>query len=110
MTTDKTQLTPPIETQPTPPIETQTQTQDHQALGQALKLVIAEKQLNQRKLAEITEIDARRISAIVTGHANPTYRTLLRLCQGLDMRPSDLTIRAELLLDEAAAQDRSHGV
>jgi DNA-binding Xre family transcriptional regulator len=77
-------------------------TQEHEALGQALKLLIAEKQLSQRKLADRTGIDVRRVNAIALGKGNPTYKTLLRLCEGLGVRPSVLTVRADMLIEEQA--------
>ncbi len=86
------------ETKLTPPIEDHPRKQQHVALGQALKLVIAEKHLSQRKLADRTGIDVRRVNAIALGKGNPTYRTLLRLCEGLGITVGALTIRGEQLL------------
>jgi DNA-binding Xre family transcriptional regulator len=97
MTTD-TKLTTHIQDHP--------RSQEHVALGQALKLVIAEQQLTQRKLADRTGIDVRRVNAIVLGKANPTYLTLLRLCKELGVTPSALTVRADELLDEQDQDDR----
>ena len=96
------------ETKLTTHIQDHPRSQEHVALGQALKLVIAEQQLTQRKLADRTGVDVRRVNAIVLGKANPTYLTLLRLCKELGVAPSALTVRADKLLEEQN-QSRERG-
>ena len=92
------------ETKLTPPTEERPNIHEYVALGQALKLVIADKKLSQRKLAELTGIDVRRVNTIALGKGNPTYETLLRLCKGLGVRPRELAAQADKLLAE---QDRA---
>jgi len=84
-------------------------TQDHAALGQAIKLVIAENpQLSQSKVAERSGLDVRRVNALALGKGNPTYLTLLRLCDGLGISLGAL-IRAENLIEENAGHQSRNG-
>jgi transcriptional regulator with XRE-family HTH domain len=76
-------------------------TEDHAALGRAIKLVIAEKRLSQRKVADRSGLDVRRINALTLGLGNPTYLTLLRVCEGLGVSLAELTLRAELLKESS---------
>jgi transcriptional regulator with XRE-family HTH domain len=75
-------------------------TQDHELLGQAFKLLIAEKQLSQSKVAARSGLDVRQINKLTLGLGNPTYLTLLRVCDGLGITPAELTLRAEKLKEE----------
>lgn len=69
------------------------------ALGRAVEQVIAERRgISQEWVAKQAGLDVRRVNAIVCGQANPTYRTLLRLCDGLRIPPSELMRRIETLL------------
>jgi transcriptional regulator with XRE-family HTH domain len=68
------------------------------ALGRAVEQVIAERRgISQEFVAKKAGLDVRRVSAIVCGQANPTYLTLLRLCDGLRIPPSELMRRVEAL-------------
>lgn len=75
-------------------------TQDHAALGQAIKLVIAERRTSQRKVAERSGVDVRRVNALTLGLGNPTYLTLLRVCDGLGISLAALMLRAEELRND----------
>jgi transcriptional regulator with XRE-family HTH domain len=93
-----------------PPMAAQTKprsrTQELEALGKAMKLVIAEKQLSQRKVADLGGLDVRQVNDIALGKGNPTHRTLLRLCKGLGVSLGQLTVRAEKLLDEGSTDGK----
>jgi transcriptional regulator with XRE-family HTH domain len=79
-------------------------TQDHVFLGQAMKLLIAEKGLNQSKVAARCGLDVRQINALTLGLGNPTLLTLLRACDGLGVTIAELTVRAEKLKQAASAE------
>lgn len=69
------------------------------ALGRAVEQVIAERGgVSQEWVAKQAGMDVRQVNAIVCGQANPTFRTLLRLCDGLRVPPSELMRRVEALL------------
>ncbi len=69
------------------------------ALGQAVEQVIAERGgISQEWVAKKAGLDVRQVSTIVCGQANPTYLTLLKLCDGLRIPPSELMRRIEALL------------
>jgi transcriptional regulator with XRE-family HTH domain len=76
-------------------------TQDHVRLGQAIKLVIAEKGLSQIKVANRCKLDVRQINMFAQGHGNPTYLTLLHICDGLGVSPGELLRKAEELKGES---------
>lgn len=65
------------------------------ALGRAVEQLIAERGISQERAAKAAGLDVRQISALVCGQANPAYRTLLRLCDGLRVAPSELMARVE---------------
>lgn len=65
------------------------------ALGRAVEQLIAERGVSQERVAKAAGLDVRQISALVCGQSNPTYRTLLRLCDGLGVAPSELMARVE---------------
>jgi transcriptional regulator with XRE-family HTH domain len=72
-------------------------TQDHELLGHAIKLVLAEKGLNQSKVAARCALDVRQINRLIHGLGNPTYLTLLHACDGLGISPGQLLRKAEKL-------------
>jgi predicted RNase H-like HicB family nuclease/DNA-binding Xre family transcriptional regulator len=82
---------------------------DLAAFGKAMKLVIAEKQLSQRKLAQRTSIDFRRVNAVAQGRGNPTYKTLKRLCDGLGVSLGELQVRAETLARQSRGESQASG-
>jgi transcriptional regulator with XRE-family HTH domain len=70
-------------------------TYDSAAFGKAIKVVLAEKGLSQRKLAERSCMPYRRVNSILQGHGNPTYKTMKRLCVPLAVSLGELLVRAE---------------
>jgi transcriptional regulator with XRE-family HTH domain len=80
-------------------------TPDHAALGQAIKLVIAENpKLNQHKVATRSGLDYKLITAYARGEGNPTYLNLLRLCDGLGVSVGELITRAEDLQERQSGR------
>jgi transcriptional regulator with XRE-family HTH domain len=77
-------------------------TQKLAALGQAIMLVIDEKRLSQRKVADLSGLDFRQVNDFALGKGNPTYRNLQRLCDGLGVSLGELTVRSEKLLEEGS--------
>jgi transcriptional regulator with XRE-family HTH domain len=80
-------------------------THDHVLLGQAMKLLIAEKGLSQSKVAARCGLDVRQINALTLGLGNPTLLTLLRACDGLGVTIAELTVRAEKLKQESSRRE-----
>jgi hypothetical protein len=73
----------------------------HAALGQAIELFIAENaHMTHETVAADSGLTVNQVGYLVRGQGNPTYTTILRLCQGLHVRPSELMARADRLLDK----------
>lgn len=74
---------------------------DHAALAQAIELLIAEDpRMTQESVAEESGLNIKQIGELVRGRGNPTYSTLLKLCQGLHVRPGRLMVLADELRDK----------
>lgn len=68
----------------------------HAALGQAIELVIAEDaHMKLDTVAADSGLDEKQIGTFIRGQGNPTYSTLLKLCEGLHVSPGELMLRAE---------------
>jgi transcriptional regulator with XRE-family HTH domain len=76
-------------------------THDSAAFGKAIKVVLAEKGLSQRKLAERSCLPYRRVNAILQGGENPTYKTMKRLCAPLAISLGELLVRAERIAQDS---------
>ena len=76
----------------------------HRALGEAVEELREEAGLTHEALAERLEMSFQRISELERGVANPTFATLLRIADGLELELSDLAVRFERCRD---AQDRA---
>jgi transcriptional regulator with XRE-family HTH domain len=70
----------------------------HAALGQAIELVIAEDaHMTLDTVAAGSGLDEKQIGTFIRGQGNPTYSTLLKLCEGLRVSPGELMLTAEKL-------------
>jgi DNA-binding phage protein len=70
----------------------------HAALGQAVELLIAEDvDMTVDTVARDSGLDEKQIGTFIRGQGNPTYSTLLKLCDGLHVSLATLTRRAEEL-------------
>lgn len=74
---------------------------DHAALGQAIELFIAENaHMTHETIARDSGLTVKQVGDLVRGQSNPTYLTILKLCRGLHVRPRELMVRVDQLLDE----------
>jgi DNA-binding phage protein len=73
----------------------------HAALGQAIELVIAEDaDMTQETVANDSGLDVRQVGSFIRGQGNPTYETLVKLCEGLHVTVGALQVRADELFDK----------
>jgi DNA-binding phage protein len=73
---------------------------DHAALAQAVEAVIAENEgMTQDTVAFDSGLTTKKISDLCRGQSNPTYLSLLKLCEGLHVRLGDLMVRADKMRD-----------
>ena len=68
---------------------------NHRALGEAIEELREEASLTHEQLAERLEMPFQRISELERGLANPTFATLIRVVEGLEVELSDLALRIE---------------
>lgn len=77
----------------------------HAALGQAIEVLIAEDtHMTQETVASDGGLTAKQVGDIVRGRGNPNYATLMKLCQGLHVRPGRLLVLADELQDKSSAR------
>jgi transcriptional regulator with XRE-family HTH domain len=70
----------------------------HATLGQAIELVMAEDaRMTLDTVAAESGLDEKQIGTFIRGQGNPTYGTLLKLCDGLHVSPGELMRRADEL-------------
>lgn len=73
----------------------------HAALGQAIELVIAENaEMTHESVADDANMNVKQVGTFVRGRGNPTYTTLLRLCEGLHLSLGELMVRADELYEK----------
>lgn len=68
-------------------------------LGSAIKEIRLEKGLSQEELGHRAEIHPTWISHIESGRNNPAWGSVRRIAAALDLKLSDLVVRAEALED-----------
>ncbi|WP_382325226.1 helix-turn-helix domain-containing protein [Hydrogenophaga sp. UC242_50] len=61
-----------------------------QAFGQALRSLRTRRKWSQTELALRSDVDRRHISEIELGRNSPSLRLIFKLCDALDVAPSDL--------------------
>jgi transcriptional regulator with XRE-family HTH domain len=77
----------------------------HAALGQAIELLIAEDaHMTLDTVAAESGLDEKQIGTFIRGQGNPTYSTLLKLCNGLHVNLGKLMLRAEDLYEKRLGQ------
>jgi DNA-binding phage protein len=70
----------------------------HAALGQAIELVMAEDaSMTLDTVAADSGLDEKQIGTFIRGQGNPTFSTLLKLCEGLHVSFAELASRAQEL-------------
>ncbi len=67
------------------------------ALGQAIREARQQRGLTQREVARRAGADVTALSRLESGSSNPAWGTLRRLAAAMDMRASELALRAEEL-------------
>jgi transcriptional regulator with XRE-family HTH domain len=72
-----------------------------QAFGDALRELREERSLSQEGAALACGIDRAYFGRLERAAKTPTLRTLWRIADGFDTRPSELLARTERLLDRA---------
>ena len=73
----------------------------HAALGQAIELVIAENAgMTQETVADESGLDVKQVGTFIRAQGNPTYTTLLKLCEGLHVSLGELTSKADDLYEK----------
>ena len=75
----------------------------HRALGRAIRKARVERELTQESLAHLSGFDLSQISSLERGRRNPTFRSLKRLSEGLQMPLWQLVQLAEEI--EEAGED-----
>lgn len=70
-----------------------------QAFGEALRQVRSERGLSQEEAALVCGVDRAYFGQLERATKSPTLRTVWRIADGLETRPSELFKRAEQLLD-----------
>lgn len=61
-----------------------------QAFGQALRSLRTKRKWTQSDLALRADVDRNYVSLIELGHNSPSVRLMFRLCDALDITPSDM--------------------
>lgn len=73
----------------------------HAALGQAIELLIAgDADMTLDSVAAESGLDEKHIGTFIRGQGNPTYETLLKLCDGLHVSLGRLELLAEELYEK----------
>jgi transcriptional regulator with XRE-family HTH domain len=73
----------------------------HAALGEAITLLIAEdRRMTLDTVAADSGLDEKQIGTYIRGQGNPTYGTMLKLCNGLKVSLATLIDKAEELHDK----------
>jgi transcriptional regulator with XRE-family HTH domain len=68
---------------------------NHRALGEAIEELREAASLTHEELADRMKVPFQRISELERGVSNPTFATLIKVAEGLDVELSDLALRFE---------------
>lgn len=63
---------------------------EEKIFGKILQEERKAKKISQEKLAKITNLDRTFISLIENGKRSPSFSTILKICSGLEIDPSEL--------------------
>ena len=77
----------------------------HAALGSVVRELRARRHISQEELGFRSKLHRNYVGAIERGEINPTFRTMLTLATGLDIRLSSVIRLAELRSLDAARSD-----
>ena len=67
------------------------------ALGRAVRDFRKQRELSQEALADISGLHRTYVGGVERGERNPTYTSIVRLAEALDVRPATLVDRADQL-------------
>jgi transcriptional regulator with XRE-family HTH domain len=81
----------------------------HVLLGEAVKLLIAERELTQSEVAARCPLSFRQVSRLIQGRSNPTFNTILQACDGIGVTPGELMLKVDELERELAQREGSDG-
>jgi DNA-binding phage protein len=71
---------------------------DYAALGRAIEVLIAANpDISRESVAAESGLNISQVNALISGQGNPTFRNLLRLCNGLHVEIDELMVRAREL-------------
>ncbi len=73
----------------------------HAALGEAIRRLRAEAGLSQEQLAELVGTDLTQIGGLERGVRNPSYSTLVRVAEGLEVQVGTIAALADEIHDRA---------
>lgn len=68
------------------------------AIGEAIREIRIKREMSQEELAFESGFDRTYISLLERGIRNPTVRSLVKLANALNVRPSEFLLRMETLL------------
>jgi transcriptional regulator with XRE-family HTH domain len=91
------------------PKEIQPVSGPEKAFGQALREVRKARKMSQEQLAFDSEFDRTYISLVERGIRSPTIRSVVRLAEVLEVKPSEIVSRMEVLLRTLKRQRRNSG-
>ncbi len=77
------------------------------AFGQALREVREAREMSQEQLAFESEFDRTYISLVERGIRSPTIRSVVRLADVLEVKPSEIVSRMEALLGNSKRPRKS---
>lgn len=61
-----------------------------------IKSIIAERHMSQTEVSMMTGLSKAAISRLLSGHENPTIRTVLKFAYGFRIKPSNLIVFPEM--------------
>ncbi|WP_429248186.1 helix-turn-helix domain-containing protein [Massilia sp. UYP32] len=67
-----------------------------QAVGKAIRAMRLEKGISQEELSYLCQLDRSHMGRIERGERNVSFFNLLRISRGLQCKPSDILLRADL--------------
>lgn len=70
-----------------------------QVFGSVLRKKRLEKKYTQETLAYLCKVDRTYIGLLERGKRQPTITTLFKLCKSLDVKPSELFVEIESLMN-----------
>ncbi len=85
--------------------KSETRSPEHAALGQAVEVLIAANtHMTQESVASDAGLTPKQVREIMRGRGNPTYASLMKLCQGLHVLPDQLLALARDLQDKSSGR------